>query len=83
MARSSVPADTDPAVFALLVDRWRTMTTAERGEQTAQLCRDVEMLAVSGIRAAHPEYDDRAVVRELARRRYGEQVISAAYSDIA
>ena len=83
MARSPVPADTDPAVFALLVDHWRTMTTAERMQQTDQLCRDVESIAVAGIRSAHPEYDEQAVNRELARRRYGERLAAAMYSDPA
>ena len=79
----TAPADTDPAVFALLIERWRTMTTVERMQQTDQLCRDVEQIAITGIRSAHPDYDDRAVVRELARRRYGERLVAAAYSDPA
>jgi hypothetical protein len=83
MARSPVPADTDSAVFALLVDRWRTMTTVERMQQTDQLCRDIESIAVAGITSLHPEYDQRAVVRELARRRYGEQLAAATYPNAA
>jgi hypothetical protein len=59
------------------------MTTVERMQQTDQLCRDIEHIAIAGIRSVHPYYDDRAVVRELARRRYGERLTAAAYSDPA
>ena len=71
----------DPVVFARLVERWRAMSTIERMEQTVQLGRDVEILAIAGIRSAHPGYDDRNVARELVRRRYGAKLGPAAYPD--
>ena len=53
------------------------MSTIERMEQTVQLCRDVEILAIAGIRSAHPGYDDRDLARELVRRRYGAELAAA------
>jgi hypothetical protein len=82
VTRSAVPADTDAEVYALLVNRWRSMTVAERLTQADQLCRDVEQIALTGIRTAHPGLDDVAIARELARRRYGEELAGAAYSNL-
>ena len=79
MVRHAVPADTDPEVFAVVVSCWRAMDTAARALLTDQLCRDVELIARGGIRSAHPEYTEAEVVRELARRRYGAELVTDAF----
>jgi hypothetical protein len=75
-----VAVDTDASVSALLTARWRTMTPAERAEVVEQACFDVERLARAGIAALHPDYSEREVCHELARRRYGSALADAAYS---
>jgi hypothetical protein len=75
----SLPSDTDPEVFARLVERWRTMTIGERVDLVEQMHADVELLAVIGIRARHPRMSAVEIRRELVRRRYGDELADAAY----
>lgn len=82
MVRSAVPADTEPAAFAILVARWRAMTIAERADLTQRLCLDVERLARAGIAARYPTYSEVEICHELARRRYGNALADAAYADL-
>ena len=82
MAPCSVPFDTDPAVFDLLVTRWRTMTVDERVAQVDQISADVERLAVTGILAARPNLSDLEVRHQLARRRYGAGLADEAYQHL-
>jgi hypothetical protein len=77
---SAVPADTDPAAFAVLVECWRSMTVSQRAPLTEQICTDVELIARAGIVACHPTYSELEIRRELARRRYGNAIADAAYA---
>jgi len=82
VARSAVPADTDPAAFAVLTARWSAMSIGERAELTQQLCLDVEQLARAGIVARYPNYTEIEICHELARRRYGDALAGAAYAGL-
>ncbi len=82
MVRSAVPADTDAAAFAVLMERWRAMDIGQRAELTQQLCVDVERLARAGIVARYPNYSEIEICHELARRRYGSALADAAYSGL-
>jgi len=79
VAQASVPADTDPAAFAVLVERWRSMSVAERVDLVDQITADVEQLAVAGIRAMHPDLTEPEIRHELARRRFGATLADEAY----
>lgn len=79
MDQRSVPRDTDPEVFDLLIERWRSMTIAERVALIEQIHADVEQVAVAGIRAMRPELSEPEVRHELARRRYGARLADEAY----
>ena len=79
MAQVSIPADTDPAAFAVLVERWRTMSVAERVDLIDQLNADVEQMALAGIRATHPDLTEPEIRHELARRRFGAPLADEAY----
>lgn len=79
MLPRSIPADTDPEAFRLLVERWRTMTIADRVALVDQITADVELLAVAGILAEQPALSEIEVRRELARRRFGAQLADEAY----
>jgi hypothetical protein len=82
MAHRSLPADTDPEVFAMLATRWRLMNVGERAQLVEQMCVDVESLARADISVRHPEFSERDICQELARRRYGSQLADAAYSSL-
>lgn len=79
MLPRSIPADTDPEAFRLLVERWRTMTIADRVALVDQITADVELLAVAGILAEQPALSEIEVRRELARRRFGARLADEAY----
>jgi hypothetical protein len=82
MVPRSIPADTDPGVFDVLVERWRTMTVAERVMLVHQINADVELLAVTGIRANRPDLTEIELRHELARRRYGPSLADEAYQHL-
>lgn len=82
MAPRSVPLDTDPEVFDLLVARWRTLTVGERVALVDQISADVDLLAVTGILAEHPDLSDVEVRHRLARRRYGVRLADEAYQHL-
>ena len=82
MFQSVVPADTDPAVFELLVDKWRSMSVADRVELVERINADVELLAVAGIRRQHPDMSEVEVRKELAQRRYGPCSAEAAFAHV-
>lgn len=79
MAPRSIPLDTDPEAFRVLVDSWRSLTIAERVELVDQMAADVELLAVTGILAAQPGLSPVEVRHELARRRFGAALADEAY----
>jgi hypothetical protein len=81
MAHASVPADTDPAAYAILIERWRSMSITERVELIIQLCFDVEQLARTNIVAQHPDFKEIEICHELARRRFGHELADAAYGE--
>jgi hypothetical protein len=83
VAHAPLPDDTDFATREMTVERWRAMTLAERFSLVEQLCADVELLARAGIVSTDPELDEREVLHELARRRYGRLLADAAYPDVA
>ena len=80
MAHSSLPLDTDPQTYAILVERWRTMDIPQRIALIGELCADVERLARVGIAIQHPSFTEIEVSHELARRRYGAELANAAYA---
>jgi len=66
----------------MLVERWRSMTIAERLELIDQLNADVERMAIAGILADDPDLTELEVRVELARRRYGDELADAAYQSL-
>ncbi len=79
MAHESIPADTDPESFDVLVVCWQSMSVAERVALVDQMHADVELMAVAGIRATRPELAGNELRRELASRRFGTALADEAY----
>lgn len=71
--------DTGPEAAQALVDRFRSMSPAERVSLADRLSVDIATLAVAGIRARNPEITEADLLHELARRRYGAELADAAY----
>ena len=82
MASSSIPSDTDEVAFDVQVERWRSMSIAERVELIDQMHADIEALALAGIVAEQPDLSAVGIRHELARRRYGAELADAAYRDL-
>jgi hypothetical protein len=77
-----VPSDTDPEAFDVLVSCWRSLSVAERVALVDQMHADVEMMALTGIRAMNPGLDEHQVLHELARRRFGAALANEAYRQL-
>jgi len=55
------------------------MSPAERARLADQLSVDVATLAAAGIAATNPGISQADLVRELASRRYGAEVVEGAF----
>ncbi len=82
MAHEAVPNDTGAEAFKIQWARIAQLTVAERVELVDQVCADVELLAIAGIRAGRPEMTEVELRHELARRRFGDVLADAAYRDL-
>jgi hypothetical protein len=78
----SIPADTEPEAYAVLVDRWRSMSITERADLVDQINADVEAIARAGIRILHPHLSEVEILHELARRRFGAELADEAYRHV-
>ena len=78
----ATPVDTEVHAMQVLVDRWRSMTVAERVASIDQLNADVETLATVGIRVECPWVTDIQLRYELARRRFGDRLADEAYRSL-
>ncbi len=79
MAHTSIPADTDPEAYDVLVACWRSMSIADRVALIDQMNTDVEMMAVTGIKLTQPDLDGHELRHALASRRFGRALADAAY----
>lgn len=70
--------DTSPEVQALLVERWRSMSPAEKARVVDTLTRDCTVLACAGIRDRHPNASPEQVRFLLGVRRLGREVATCA-----
>ncbi len=54
-------------------------TGTERLEDWVEMNRAVARMEADGIRARHPDYDDRQVLLAAARMRYGDDLVGDAW----
>ena len=54
-----------------MVERWRSMSVAEKGDLVETMCRDCDELAHSGIRSREPAVSPERERWLLMMRRYG------------
>lgn len=75
--------DTTPQARAVLTDKLRSMTAAEKLDLALAMSRTVRDLAVAGIRQRHPQASPREVLLRLAVVQHGRSLAMAAYPEIA
>ncbi len=66
--------DTPPEIRRRQLDVYRAMTPAERVEVSLALSEELRRVAVEGIRARHPAFDDADVHREWLRMVHGPRL---------
>lgn len=77
------PLDTDAAAHAAQMQAYRRMGPEARVRIAFEMSDDVRRIALEGIRARHPEYDDERARRALFRLMLGEDLTKAIWPDAA
>jgi hypothetical protein len=73
------PLDTDPAAHDAQVQAYRRMGPEARVRIAAEMSEDVRRIALEGIHARHPEYDDERARRALFRLLLGDDLVKAIW----
>ncbi len=73
------PLDTDPAAHEAQMRAYRRLTPEARSRLALALSEDVRRIALDGIAARHPEYDDGQRRRALVRLMFGDVVARAVW----
>jgi hypothetical protein len=71
--------DTSPEQREAYDARLRALSPLDRLAIMSRLSASVRRLAKAGIRAAHPDFSDAEVKRELAARLYGAEVAARLF----
>ncbi len=56
-------------------------SVAERLEEWESLNRELGRMEADGVRRRHPEYGEREVFLAVVRRRYGDELVRAAWPE--
>ena len=57
----------------------RAMSMSRKAELVADLCETTRAMALAGIRARHPDYDQRSALLALWRSLYGDELFRRAW----
>jgi hypothetical protein len=71
--------DTTPEALAVQFRILRRMGPAGRAAMMFDLCDNLRTLVAAGVRHRHPQWDDRAVEREVIRLMIGDDLFRKAY----
>lgn len=71
--------DTTPEALAVQFQILRRMGPAGRAAMMFDLCDNLRTLVAAGVRHRHPQWDDRAVEREVIRLMIGDDLFRQAY----
>lgn len=75
----TIPKDTAPDAWAVQREIYQRLGGRGRLEIMFRLTETVRRLAIAGIRARHPEYDDDHVKRAYARLVLGDALTAAVW----
>jgi len=79
MSTGSIPADTTDDAWAIVVDRFASMTIAERANAAQELNDMCTDMAIAGIRHYHGHMTGDELRWHLAARRYGKSLANEVY----
>jgi hypothetical protein len=71
--------DTTPEVQAILNDRLRALSIADKARMVDELTTAVTQLSIAGIQRDHPNATDDDVRYHLALRRYSKELADEVY----
>ena len=70
----AVPIDTTVEAWRLQMDAVAAQTVQQRLEAWTELNEQLAKMEEQAVRRLHPDFDDRKVLVELVRRRYGDKL---------
>lgn len=73
------PGDTDAATLRMLDELYARMSPAEKLERVAELSVGASRLALTGLRARHPDLTEEELLLRLAEIRLGSELFEAVY----
>ena len=76
-----VPADTSPEAYLAQIEAYRKMGVAGRAAATFRLSELARQVALAGIRARHPEYDEERIRLAYARLVLGDELVRCVWPD--
>lgn len=79
MATGSIPADTTPDAWTIVLDRFTSMTISERAQAAQELNDMCTTMAIVGIRHYQGDVSDDDLRWHLAARRYGKSLADEVY----
>ena len=82
MKRDMISADTSLEAGRVQVSVLRKLGIKGRAELTFQLNEQLRAIVAAGVRARHPEYDEKTVRLAVIRLRLGEELFREAFGDI-
>jgi len=71
--------DTSPEAMNVVNEIYRRMSCADKFRLTFDAYRTGQMLSMAGIRMQHPDWAERQVWREWARRHLGDKLFNEVY----
>lgn len=74
--------DTHPKMEALQVELWRQASPTRKMQMLAQLNAFARLLALTGLRAQHPQATEAELRRRLAGLLLGEELARKVYGDL-
>jgi hypothetical protein len=75
----SDPSDTSTAVMEMMIERWRTMSPAEKFQAVAAANQASEAMSAAGVRRRYPTADEAEVRRRVIALRLGRELSVAVY----
>ena len=79
MSIGSIPADTSPSAWAVVLERFASMTVGERANAAQELNDLCTAMAIAGIRHYHDDVNEDDLRWHLAARRYGKSLADEVY----
>lgn len=77
----AIPADTSPEAWRVQMAAIGRRSAAENLQDWESLNRELGRMEAAAVRHRHPDYGEREVLLAVARRRYGDDLVGAAWPE--